>query len=132
MDNEEVMEYEEPIDMDLLIGDLTLTKLNVIFQDVMKRQVNKIDPVRSKFGKIQKEEVTLQNDEFTQQFKDLGFPDSYIPYLNYLHQKYPSWQFIPKQTNLIFQVAVDSEEGKNYIQNNNPSFITSFASSILF
>lgn len=56
---EEVMEYEEPIDMDLLIGDLTLTKLNVIFQDVMKRQVNKIDPVRSKFGKIQKEEVTV-------------------------------------------------------------------------
>ena len=64
-----------------------------------------------------KEEVTLQNDEFTQQFKDLGFPDSYIPY--------PSWQFIPKQTNLIFQVAVDSEEGKNYIQNSNPNFITS-------
>lgn len=56
---EEVMEYEEPIDMDSLIGDLTLTKLNVIFQDVMKRQVNKIDPVRSKFGKIQKEEVTV-------------------------------------------------------------------------
>ena len=56
---EEVTEYEEPVDMDLLIGDLTLTKLNVIFKDVMKRQVNKIDPVRSKFGKIQKEEVTV-------------------------------------------------------------------------
>lgn len=56
---EEVLRYEEPVDMDALIGDLTLTKLNVIFQDVMKRQVNKIDPVRSKFGKIQKEEVTL-------------------------------------------------------------------------
>ena len=56
---DEVLKYEEPVDMDLLLGDLTLTKLNVIFQDVMKRQVNKIDPVRSKFGKIQKEEVTL-------------------------------------------------------------------------
>lgn len=56
---EEVLSYEEPVDLDALIGDLTLTKLNVIFQDVMKRQVNKIDPVRSKFGKIQKEEVTL-------------------------------------------------------------------------
>ena len=56
---DEVLAYEEPIDMDALIGDLTLTKLNVIFQDVMKRQVNKIDPVRSKFGKIQKDEVTL-------------------------------------------------------------------------
>ena len=58
---DEVMDYEEPVDMDLLLGDLTLTKLNVIFQDVMKRQVNKIDPVRSKFGKIQKEEVTLED-----------------------------------------------------------------------
>lgn len=56
---DEVMKYEEPVDLDSLLGDLTLTKLNVIFQDVMKRQVNKIDPVRSKFGKIQKEEVTL-------------------------------------------------------------------------
>ena len=56
---DEVLKFEEPVDMDALIGDLTLTKLNVIFQDVMKRQVNKIDPVRSKFGKIQKEEVTL-------------------------------------------------------------------------
>ena len=57
----EVMEYEQPVDMDLLLGDLTLNRLNVIFQDVMKRQVNKIDPVRSKFGKIQKEEVTVED-----------------------------------------------------------------------
>ena len=31
----------------------------VMFQDVMKRQADKIDPVRSKFGKIEKEEVSL-------------------------------------------------------------------------
>ena len=56
---EEIMAYEQPVDLDKLLGDLTLQKLNCIFQDVMKRQVNKIDPVRSKFGKIEKEEVTL-------------------------------------------------------------------------
>lgn len=56
---EEVLEYVEPIDMDELLGDLTLQKLNRIFKDVMKRQVDKIDPVRSKFGKIEKEEVTV-------------------------------------------------------------------------
>lgn len=75
---EEVMEYEEPVDMDLLIGDLTLTKLNVIFQDVMKRQVNKIDPVRSKFGKIQKEEVTVADKleyitEYAKSHKQFSF-----------------------------------------------------------
>lgn len=56
---EEVLEYVEPVDMDALLGDLTLLKLNRIFKDVMRRQIDKIDPVRSTFGKIEKEEVTL-------------------------------------------------------------------------
>lgn len=56
---EEVLTYVEPVDMDELLGDLSLVKLNRIFQDVMKRQTDKIDPVRSKFGKLEKEEVTL-------------------------------------------------------------------------
>ena len=61
---EEVKEYVEPVDLDKLLGDLTLQKLSAIFQEVMKRQTDKIDPVRSKFGKIEKEEVTL-TDKFT-------------------------------------------------------------------
>lgn len=56
---EEVKAYVEPVDMDALLSDLTLAKLNSIFKDVMKKQVDKIDPVRSTFGKIEKEEVTL-------------------------------------------------------------------------
>lgn len=56
---QEVSQYSEPIDLDELIGDLTLKKLEQIFQDVMKRQDDKIDPVRSKFGRIEKEEVPL-------------------------------------------------------------------------
>lgn len=56
---DEVQEYSEPVDLDKLLGDLTLSRLNKIFQDVMKRQDNKIDPIRSKFGKIEKEEVPL-------------------------------------------------------------------------
>ena len=55
----EVLEYVEPVDLDELLGDMTLAKLNRIFKEVMKKQVDKIDPVRSKFGKIEKEEVTL-------------------------------------------------------------------------
>lgn len=56
---DEVKEYSEPVDLDKLLGDLTLSRLNKIFQDVTKRQDNKIDPIRSKFGKIEKEEVPL-------------------------------------------------------------------------
>ena len=55
----EVADFKEEINLEELIGDLTLSKLNDIFRSVMKKQVDKIDPVRSKFGKIEKEEVNL-------------------------------------------------------------------------
>ena len=54
-----VKSYVEPVNLDELLGDLTLSKLNDIFQEVLKRQTEKTDPIRSKFGKIEKEEVTL-------------------------------------------------------------------------
>ena len=57
---EEVESYIEPVDMEKLLGDLTLKKLNDIFQSIMKRQNDKVDPIRSKFGKIEKEEVSLE------------------------------------------------------------------------
>ena len=75
---EEVMEYVEPVDLDLLLKDVTLAQLNNIFQDVMKRQIDKIDPVRSKFGKIEKEEVTLPDKleyvtEYAKLHRKVGF-----------------------------------------------------------
>ena len=61
---EEVMEYVEPVDLDKLLDGLSLSRLSAVFREVMKRQNDKIDPVRSKFGKIEKEEVSL-TDKFT-------------------------------------------------------------------
>ena len=46
--------------LDKLLDGVTLTKLQQIFQSVMKRQQEKIDPVRSKFGTIKKEPVSLE------------------------------------------------------------------------
>ena len=57
---EEVAAYEPPLDLKELVSDLTLAKLNAIFQSIMKKQADKVDPVRSKFGKIEKEEVSLE------------------------------------------------------------------------
>lgn len=56
----EVEKYEEPVDLDKLLDGLTLSKLEQIFQSVMKRQQDKIDPVRSTFGTIKKEPVSLE------------------------------------------------------------------------
>ena len=56
----EVEKYEAPVDLDQLLDGLTLAKLQSIFQSVMKRQNDKIDPIRSKFGTITKEPVSLE------------------------------------------------------------------------
>lgn len=57
---DEVREYEPPVDLDELVSGLTLSKLNDIFQSIMKKQADKIDKVRAQFGKIEKEEVSLE------------------------------------------------------------------------
>ncbi len=56
----EVLEYEEPVNLSELVSDMTLAKLNRIFRNIMKKQADKIDPIRSKFGKIEKEEISLE------------------------------------------------------------------------
>ena len=55
----EVLEYEQPVDTDGILDGMTLDKLNEIFQAMIRRQEDKIDPIRSKFGKIEQEEVSL-------------------------------------------------------------------------
>ncbi|MCI7812120.1 MAG: segregation/condensation protein A [Lachnospiraceae bacterium] len=57
---QEVLEYETPVDMEELLGDLTLAKLHQIFQEIMRKQESRIDPIRSRFGKIEKEEISLE------------------------------------------------------------------------
>lgn len=54
------LKYEEPpVNIDELVGDLTIQKLHKIFKSVMKRQTDKLDPIRSKYGKIEQEEINL-------------------------------------------------------------------------
>ena len=55
----EVSNYTPPIDLAEVVSGIDLTKLNAIFHDVLRRKDEKIDPVRSKFGKIEKEEVSM-------------------------------------------------------------------------
>ena len=56
---DEVKAYREPVNIDDLLGDMTLAKLHAIFRDIMKRQENRMDPIRSKFGNLKKEEIDL-------------------------------------------------------------------------
>ena len=54
-----VLAYRPPVDPQELLSDITLDRLHEIFQSVLRRQEDKIDPIRSKFGHIEKEDVSL-------------------------------------------------------------------------
>ena len=56
----EVAKYEEPLDLDKLLDGLTLAKLQKVFDAVMKRNANKLDPVRSRFSTIRREPISLE------------------------------------------------------------------------
>lgn len=56
---DEVEKYRQPVDYEELIGDVTLNKLHEIFKFMMKRQEDKIDPIRSQYGNIKKDEIDM-------------------------------------------------------------------------
>ncbi len=56
---EEVASYEEKVDVDVLLSDVSLQNLYSMFQDLMRRQENRIDKEHSKFGTLTKDQVDL-------------------------------------------------------------------------
>ena len=58
---EEVLNYVAPIDIDELLADVTLRQLTNVFRTVMKRQEDRIDPIRSQYGNIEKEDVSIED-----------------------------------------------------------------------
>lgn len=75
---EELQNVKETISTKELLSDLTLSKLYYIFQSVIKKHIDKIDPIRSKFGEIEREEISLSDcinkiELFAQAHKKFGF-----------------------------------------------------------
>jgi segregation and condensation protein A len=74
----EVALYQYPLDYKELIGDMTLSKLHGIFKSIIKRQEDKIDPIRSQYGNIEKEEIdmdvkTLYVEAYAREHKSFSF-----------------------------------------------------------
>ncbi|TCT15014.1 condensin subunit ScpA [Natranaerovirga pectinivora] len=67
---EEIKNYEEKIPVEKLMADIDLSKLYKIFKNVMRKQVDKVDLIRSNFGKIEREEFSI-NDKINY-IKDLS------------------------------------------------------------
>ena len=75
---EEIQDFKEEVAIEDLLSDVTLAKLQGIFNSVMKKQVDKIDPIRSKFGEIEKEEISLEDhivflDSYAKEHKTFSF-----------------------------------------------------------
>ena len=75
---EEVLAYRQPIDYEELVGDMNLNKLHEIFKSMMRRQVDKIDPIRSQYGNIEKDEVdmdakTVYIEDYVKKHKTFSF-----------------------------------------------------------
>ncbi len=56
---DEIASIKDVVDVGELLSDLTLNKLHTIFESVIRKQADKIDPIRSKFGRIEREEINL-------------------------------------------------------------------------
>ena len=87
----EVLEYRTPVDTSELLSQISLAKLHTIYKMILKRQEDKIDPIRSKFGKIEKEEVSL--------------PDK----MTYVEQ------FAVKKRRFSFRDLLESQPGKVHV-----------------
>lgn len=81
----EIEEYRQPIDYGELLGDADLKKLQMLFKTAMRRQEDKIDPVRSTFGKIEKDEI------------DMDLKTSYIENYIHTHKRFSFKQLLEKQ-----------------------------------
>jgi len=55
----EVLEYRPKVSIEEILGDLTLSEMHAIFRTIMKRQEKRVDPIRSGFGTLEKEEVDM-------------------------------------------------------------------------
>ena len=76
---DELRDYQEPMDYEALLGDVDLQKLQEHFLATLKRLDDKIDPIRSKFNQVQKDEIDME--------RKMAYVEDYL-------EKYSSFSFI--------------------------------------
>lgn len=77
---DEVKDYKQIPDPSQILENVEFSKLYQVFQSVLKRNVEKVDTVRSEFGDIKKEEFTIQDKieqllHMREHYSSLSFAD---------------------------------------------------------
>lgn len=62
--------------------------------------------------------------DYNKKLKEAGFPDSYLPYLDELHARYPNWRFEAYKTNLDYStvISLESAVGTSLIQGSETGY----------
>jgi len=71
-------------------------------------------------------DVTKTDNAYCKTLKEAGFPESYCPYLSYLHSKHPNWIFKAENTGVKFLSAINGESERNYTQINKAAYLQSY------
>ncbi len=76
----EISEYVPKPELGDMLSDITLKQLREIFEAAIKRQEDKIDPIRAGFGKIEREEVSMEKKtgyivHYLRDHKKISFKD---------------------------------------------------------
>lgn len=59
----EVLAWKPLVRTGELLSGVTLTQMYTVFKDIMRRQADRVDPVRSTFGTLEKEEVDMEQTQ---------------------------------------------------------------------
>ena len=57
----EVSAYEEPVDVQALFAPVTLERLQMLYEQALKRREDRLDPIRIKFGTIRQEPIKVSD-----------------------------------------------------------------------
>ena len=61
-------------------------------------------------------------NDYCNSLKSNGFPESYCPYLFYLHNKYPAWSFRAENTGVSLGEAAEKEKWLSALQTSNSNY----------
>lgn len=61
-------------------------------------------------------------NNYCEALKNSGFPETYCPYLYYLHSRYPAWSFVAEPTGVSLTDAAFKEKDLSALQTANPNY----------
>ena len=89
---DEVKAYKPESDVGEILTDVTLSKLQNIFNDLVKKKEDRIDPIRSKFGKIEKEDSNIY--QIILDLQTYGVANRHFSFRKYMERQHTKMDMI--------------------------------------